>query len=1053
MERSVRKTENQIRLLFIVLSILILVVSAFLAGNALKMHQQIERRTGDYLSDVSAQIVDKIDSRIDNSVQMLQTLRDSAVLFSSEQARAFLESKRQFSGYDGLWLFDDWSAVNTWLAEAYSGTALDEQSESGLQLLVVPGGDTLIYCVSDSEESRSPVIVGIKTSETLERLLNEDSFDGQGISFVITGDGTVISMPEERELARELDKAYHDGSEAEFTRMEADIQTGRSGIILFTDTNGEKVMVRYEPLRYTDWYVITMIPADIISGGISMLSVTQLIFTMATIFLLGISMAALTISYRSNRKKLEQLAFCDEVTGGMNYARFQILARDTLKEKERQYAMVSMDVQEFKLLNKVLGTEEGNRALKYLYHVLEQNLADDEPMARNVGDIFYFLLHNRNEDEICARLGRIYEQVKAYQKGRKDPYYIELRFGIYMPEGGGETLVDMQEKANIARKSQKDGRHQYHFYSEERSEQHLKEKELMASVEKSLQNGEFMIYLQPKVRLDDCRIAGAEALIRWRHPQKGLLSPDMFIPAAEQYRVVGQLDLFVFEQVCRVLSRWKQEGKELFPISVNLSRQNLETLDFLDDYSAICRQHEVSPSLIEFELTETIMFENPQGVKSVIDEIHKLGFQCSLDDFGTGFSSLGLLNDLYVDAIKLDRSFFYGKNNNRQGRYIVEAILKLAAQLHIRTVAEGIDSMRQVQYLRQTGCNMIQGFVFFKPMPVDVFEETVFEEGWPRYVRVGETVRDDPPVEVPGIPARQGQNESVMMFTYFPQEDEVVFSSPFSPALGKQYTFPNARALFRTSELIHENDREDFFRMLDRCQREDGWVDNVLRFYMAGNRYEWLELHLHRESRTAAGEGIITGILVNTASWKNELDHWKEKANRDALTGLYNRAFFELWTTAQLKSETLTSGSVIFLDIDDFKKANDTLGHAFGDDILCCIAKRILGVFRQTDVVARYGGDEFVIFVGSVTKGILLERLEQLCGVFRYPYRNGSLRYKISGSVGAAMYPEDGRDYERLMEHADAALYEAKRRGKDQFVLYEPYMSENLDKQEPPDRA
>lgn len=223
----------------------------------------------------------------------------------------------------------------------------------------------------------------------------------------------------------------------------------------------------------------------------------------------------------------------------------------------------------------------------------------------------------------------------------------------------------------------------------------------MGMVDYSLRNGDFLIYLQPKVQLENNRIAGAEALIRWKHPELGMLSPAMFIPSAERYRLISQLDLFVFEEVCRTLARWKAEGRELLPISVNLSRQNMDTPNFLDDYRKLCKKYDVNPNLIEFELTETILFEDPQGIKCFIDEcmhpVSSVRWMILVQDS----LALGLLNDLDVDAIKLDQSFFRGKNDTRRGRYIVESILRLAAQLHIRTVAEGIDELRQVEYLRQ----------------------------------------------------------------------------------------------------------------------------------------------------------------------------------------------------------------------------------------------------------------------------------------------------------------------------------------------------------------
>ena len=156
-------------------------------------------------------------------------------------------------------------------------------------------------------------------------------------------------------------------------------------------------------------------------------------------------------------------------------------------------------------------------------------------------------------------------------------------------------------------------------------------------------------------------------------------------------------------------------------------------------------------------------------------------------------------------------------------------------------------------------------------------------------------------------------------------------------------------------------------------------MENTIRFYTSNGRYEWLEVHMHKEYLPAAGETVIAGTLVNVASWKNEVNRWKEKANRDALTGLYNREYFERYASDALDNRTVSDAAVVFIDIDDFKKVNDTLGHMVGDDVICWFAKRILGVFEQTDIVARYGGDEFVVFVNNANKADLRNRLQRLC--------------------------------------------------------------------------
>lgn len=755
----------------------------------------------------------------------------------------------------------------------------------------------------------------------------------------------------------------------------------------------------------------------------------------AAAVLIAAVMTVLAIVYRSKLKKVRQDAFLDPITGGTNGAGLQLAVEKLRKKGEVRHSMVSMEVLNYAQIRKTFGPQESKRLLAHIHNVLRTSLGSDEPVGRMAGDVFYFLLKNRQEDEVRARLKRICDSVNRFNETREETYYIQLRFGIYTPAGPNEDLLEMQGKAAEARKTPGSDL-RYRFYAGNSHEADPRDRELVKRVDRALQDREFVLFLQPKVRLGDRRIAGAEALVRWKHPERGMLASGTFVPLLEEYHMLSRLDLYLFGEVCRTLAGWKREGKELCLISVKFPRERMETPGFAETYSDICCRYGVAPGLIEFELEEPKDLEDGQRLRTVVEELHAYGFQCALDSFGKRFIALELLRDLDVDAVKLDRSFFYGENNTRRSRYIVEAVLKLAAQLHIRTIAEGIDNASQVQYLQQAACDMVQGVHYFKPMPAEEFGRTAYQDGALRYVEAEST---RPGERKP--PAVRTADDNLVMFSYVPSEDRVSFSTVFSPVLDSQLVFSNARALFRGSELIHENDRDDFFRLLERCRREDGWVRNTLRFYVSEGRYAWLDVHLHEDDSLDPGqEGVVSGTLVNMARWKNEVDRWKEKANRDALTGLFNREYFEQFASAQMEREELTSAAIIFIDIDDFKHVNDTLGHMFGDDVLCCVAKRILGVFRHSDVAARYGGDEFVVFVSAISREILEERLRQLCEVFRYPYRSDTVEYKISGSIGGAMYPEDGADYETLLDHADCALYEAKKLGKDQYVLYEPRM-------------
>lgn len=755
--------------------------------------------------------------------------------------------------------------------------------------------------------------------------------------------------------------------------------------------------------------------------------------------LMVIIIIAVVLIAKRQLSKTKQLAISDPMTGGLNATGFRLAAEKHLSSHATQYAVVAMRVRNFNQIYETFGSTDSQRVLVHLHKILKTDLSSAEPFSRVSGNQFYFLLKNQHEDEILARLKLIYEHANRYNQQRTYPYRLDLCFGVYVCRETSETFIDSHAKALLLLDAP-GSEPRYRFYKDtDREPQNLR-MELPGQLDQSIKNGDFILYLQPQVRLGDRRIAGAEALVRWRHPRHGLLAPATFVPLLQEYHRLHQLDLYLFECVCQALADWKRKGRELCPISVNLSRETLDMDNFLDSYSKLCQTYGIAHEQIEFEISEPHLHENPKKVGDTISEIRSRGFRCSLDNFGKSAIPLDLLRELDIDTIKLDRSFFFGENNNRRNRYIIEAILKMATQMHIRTIAEGIDNSSQVQYLQQAACDIIQGFYYFAPMPVDEFEKNVYQDGHLRYIEP-EGAR---PATASQHPApRQASNNNVVMFSYLPDEDKVVFSAPFSPILENQLVFSNALALFRGSMLVHENDREDFIHLLERCRKEDGWVKNTIRFYASEGRYEWLEVHLYEDSSPSRGSrsgSIISGTLINMAGWKNEVDRWKEKANRDALTGLFNREYFEQYTRSNMENDTLMSAAIVFIDIDDFKHVNDTLGHMFGDDIICCVAKRVLGVFRHTDIVARYGGDEFVVFVNGINRLELEKRLSQLCEVFRFPYRNDTVTYRISGSIGAAMFPEDGTNYQDLLDHADCALYAAKERGKDQFALYTPDM-------------
>ena len=264
--------------------------------------------------------------------------------------------------------------------------------------------------------------------------------------------------------------------------------------------------------------------------------------------LLLIELLLLSYVYSTKIKKTKEETRKDTVTGGMNEAAFRMEAEKLRRQKKIPYTMVSMDMRNYARISKTFGGENGKRTLAYLYTVLKGNLSGEEPVGRGTGDEFFFLLKNQSEDEIRARIKRIYDAANRFNQTRKDTYYLQLCFGVYIPDGPDEDLMEMQCKASEARKlSNADVR--YQFYEKDKREKNAIERNLVAQVETSLRQKDFVVYLQPKVRLSDSRVVGAEALMRWKHPEQGMLSPAMFVPLLEEYRMIYRLDIYLFEEV------------------------------------------------------------------------------------------------------------------------------------------------------------------------------------------------------------------------------------------------------------------------------------------------------------------------------------------------------------------------------------------------------------------------------------------------------------------------------------------------------------------------
>lgn len=408
----------------------------------------------------------------------------------------------------------------------------------------------------------------------------------------------------------------------------------------------------------------------------------------------------------------------DTLTGCYNREGFCKKAQDLLRE-EAVYDIIAFDIEQFRVVNDVYGIHEGDRLLQYLARIMTGFARENGGICGRIsGDCFVMLLVRKNG----------YEEMVGYVDKAMERYPLQMKivvhFGIYQIEDRTIDVTVMYDRAVLAVKRIK-GKYgeAYAYFDDSMRNELLLEKEITNSMQQALADGEFLVYLQPKCNLKTEEYVGAEALIRWMNPERGLLPPGQFIPIFEKTGFITEVDLYVWEQVCGMLARWKQENRTLIPISVNVSRADLYHSDFMDRILELMDKYDIEPSLLHMEITETVYTENQNQILDMVNQMEKLGFKVEMDDFGSGYSSLNMLTEIPVDVLKLDMRFLEGYSAGKAKGNILEFSVGLAKSLGLESVAEGVETREMVDELKRLNCEMGQGYYFSRPIPIHEFEQ------------------------------------------------------------------------------------------------------------------------------------------------------------------------------------------------------------------------------------------------------------------------------------------------------------------------------------------
>lgn len=433
-------------------------------------------------------------------------------------------------------------------------------------------------------------------------------------------------------------------------------------------------------------------------------------------------------TYRSvNQGKLngvvvDYLATYDELTGIYNKQAFYAKTKEMLLDNpDNNFDLLRINIERFKVLNDLFGESTGDKLLRYIGKFLKEINLPLCVSGRLYADNFV-VCYEAGKGDSRRMINTLQMVADSFAINNRTI----LSFGLYRIDDKTLPVSVMCDRANMALwKAKGNFKNPYCEYDEKMRQQVLKEQKIINAMEMAIQNKEFTLYLQPKYDIEKGAIIGAEALVRWISLENGFISPGDFIPVFENNGFVYEVDKFIWEESCRYLRKWLDEGREVHPISVNVSRIDLYDPKLVQHLVDLREKYQLPSQYLELEITESAYTEDPEQIITITRQLREAGFVILMDDFGTGYSSLNMLKDIQIDVLKLDMGFLKSSDYSAKGGNILTAILKMAESLKMQTIAEGVETKEQVEFLKSIGCRYVQGFYYSKPLPVGEFEKLI----------------------------------------------------------------------------------------------------------------------------------------------------------------------------------------------------------------------------------------------------------------------------------------------------------------------------------------
>lgn len=409
----------------------------------------------------------------------------------------------------------------------------------------------------------------------------------------------------------------------------------------------------------------------------------------------------------------------DQLTNLYRASAFYYKAKKRMDEEpEEEFDIIVLDISNFKLVNEIFGRQSGDRLLKS-FALFMVGIEDTElgVLARVAADDFYLLMPKR-----LHFYDKLNQEVERFFKNYPLPVHLSAKIGVYRIQEEKISVEQMCDRARLALDSiDKNSDKRIGFYNDKLHENLILEHKILDSVQDALKNHEFKLYLQPKVNMITGEMIGAEALVRWVHPELGFVFPNKFIPLLERENMIYEVDKYIWEETCKILKLRKERGLKAIPISINVSRGDFYEKDLIDVLIQLVNKYDLNREQLHLEIIERAYVNDSEHIFVVLSELRKNGFIIEMDDFGTGESSLAMLAQMPVDYLKLERYFLVAAEDNKRQLEIIRLIINLAKTLEMNVIAEGVETDEQAAVLLSMGCQCAQGYLYGRPAPAQEF--------------------------------------------------------------------------------------------------------------------------------------------------------------------------------------------------------------------------------------------------------------------------------------------------------------------------------------------